>query len=173
MVWSISISSGGWEQIRTELEKMSSEKLAKAIGDFNFEMHRKDRHHRGFHKWEKLVDLPHDILVDTAFECVEITNTCENGGFIYWIDPDGCHTFCLHDWRLDLERGEIVKYCRGCGQYEDPTPEEVAYAEESILPVDVPHRFIGICSSCRIREIVRDGLCRHCIELDSHRRVAI
>ena len=38
---------------------------------------------------KRLENLPQDILVDRAFELVEQTNTCENGGYGYWIDREG------------------------------------------------------------------------------------
>jgi hypothetical protein len=39
----------------------------------------------------RLERLPHDILVDRAFELVEQNNACENGGHGYWIDREGFH----------------------------------------------------------------------------------
>jgi hypothetical protein len=47
--------------------------------------------------FEQLMDKPHDVLVDIAFKLVEENNTCDNGGYNYWIDKQGCHTVSLTD----------------------------------------------------------------------------
>ena len=103
MAWSISISSEGWSDIRSSLEKWSVEELAAALADYNYEIWHGgfDRpanvKHRGAWKKEKYLDLAHDILVDICFDCIEETNTCDNGGYFYWIDPEGYHKVEITD----------------------------------------------------------------------------
>ena len=46
---------------------------------------------------ERLKQLPHDILVDRAYELIEQNGTCDNGGWAYWIDREGFHTVELHE----------------------------------------------------------------------------
>jgi hypothetical protein len=96
MAWSISITAEGWADIREKLEGWSREALIAAITDDKFEMvyekAAQEHAQRTFDAEQKrLENLPHDILADRAFELVEQTNTCENGGFGYWIDREGFH----------------------------------------------------------------------------------
>lgn len=96
MAWEISISPDGWQTIRDELEQWDKDDLIEAICDDRFEMvYEKvgyDHAQRAFDAERKrLESLPHDILVDRAFELVEVNCTCENGGFGYWIDREGFH----------------------------------------------------------------------------------
>lgn len=44
---------------------------------------------------KRLQDLPHDVLAERAFELIEQNNTCDNGGFVYWIDREGFHKVWL------------------------------------------------------------------------------
>lgn len=101
MAWAISISAEGWQQIRTELESWSRESLITAITDDTFEHveERADQHHAtraASAERKRLADLPHDLLADRAFELVEQNNTCDNGGFGYWIDREGVHKVHLN-----------------------------------------------------------------------------
>lgn len=41
---------------------------------------------------ENLDVLAHDNLVDAAIESIEKNDTCDNGGFNFWIDREGIHT---------------------------------------------------------------------------------
>ena len=85
MAWEISITAEGWQDIRDDLEQWDKEDLIEAICDnlfeMVFEMAGQDHAQRAFDaEKERLKALPHDILVDRAFELVEVYNTCENGG---------------------------------------------------------------------------------------------
>jgi len=102
MAWEISITAEGWQEIRDELERWEDEDLIAAICDDKFEaVYEKagqDRAQLAFDaEKQRLENLPHDLLVDRAFELVEQTNTCENGGFGYWIDREGFHVVWLTD----------------------------------------------------------------------------
>jgi hypothetical protein len=96
MAWSISISAEGWQDIRDKLDDWSREALIEAIVDDKFEIvydkagqELADRAANA--ERERLADLPHDILADRAFELIETNNTCDNGGWAYWIDREGYH----------------------------------------------------------------------------------
>jgi hypothetical protein len=102
MAWSISITAEGWNEIREKFESWTSKALIDAIADDKFEMvyekagqERAERAATAERK--RLEDLPHDILVDRAYELSEANNTCDNGGWAYWIDREGCHKVQLGD----------------------------------------------------------------------------
>ena len=103
MAWSISITAEGWDKIREALEAWSVEQLAAALADYNFEKWHgtfgrpANPRHRGAWRSKRLSRLPHDILVDACFAAIEDTNTCDSGGWAYWIDPEGCHKVMLDD----------------------------------------------------------------------------
>lgn len=103
MAWEISITDEGLGEIYEALERMSSEALAKALADYNYERFHgtfgvpANPHHIGKWDWKKLACLPHDILVEACFDCIGEVNTCDNGGYAYWIDPEGYHKVTLSD----------------------------------------------------------------------------
>ena len=96
MAWEISISAEGWTEIREELESWTREALIEAITDDTFEAvyTKAGQHHaeRAANAEKKRLErLPHDLLVDRAFELIEQNNTCDNGGWAFWIDREGYH----------------------------------------------------------------------------------
>ena len=96
MAWAISITVEGWQQIRDELAKWSKKRLINAIVDDKFEavLERAGHHHAEqavAAERRRLRRVPHDVLVDRAFELVEETDTCDNGGWAYWVDRKGHH----------------------------------------------------------------------------------
>ncbi len=102
MAWSISITAEGWQEIREQLETWDREALIAAITDDKFEMvfEKAGEHHAGraaAAERERLEPVPHDLLVDRAFELIEQNDTCDNGGWAYWIDREGFHKVRLHD----------------------------------------------------------------------------
>ena len=102
MAWSISITSAGWAEIRDELETWDREALIAGITDDKFEMvHEKAGEHHASRAAEaerkRLANIPHDLLVDRAFELIEQNDTCDNGGWAYWIDREGFHKVHLTD----------------------------------------------------------------------------
>lgn len=80
MAWSISIADEGWIKIREALKVMSFESLCEAVGD-----------HNDFCEGER------DILEDQAFDCIHKVDTCDNGGFNYWIDQEGYNKVYIED----------------------------------------------------------------------------
>lgn len=100
MVWKISITAEGWAEIREQLEQSSRDDLIAAICDDKFEsvFATADSHHAeraATAERKRLQDWPHDVLVDRAFELIEENNTCDNGGWAYWIDRAGYHKVVL------------------------------------------------------------------------------
>ena len=100
MAWEISISANGWADIREKLEVWGRTRLINAISDDKFEMvlaEAGEEHARKARRAERkrLAGLPQDILADRAFELIEQNNTCDNGGFAYWIDREGFHKVFL------------------------------------------------------------------------------
>jgi len=96
MAWEISISANGWADIREKLEVWGRTRLINAISDDKFEMvlAEADEEHAVKAKRaerKRLAALPKDILVDRAYELIEQNNTCDNGGWAYWIDREGFH----------------------------------------------------------------------------------
>ena len=76
MAWEISISAEGWAEIREQLETWDRNALVAAIADDKFEavFQQADQHHAeraGNAESERLENLPHDLLVDRAFELIE------------------------------------------------------------------------------------------------------
>ena len=100
MAWEISISAVGWQQIRDKLDQWDRAALISAITDDTFERIEQiaGQHHaqRAANAERKRIeDLPHDVLADRAFELIEQNNTCDNGGFGYWVDREGYHKVWL------------------------------------------------------------------------------
>ena len=100
MAWAISIAVEGWQQIRDELAKWSKRRLIDAIVDDKYEavLERAGHHHAeqaAAAERRRLRRVPHDVLVDRAIELVEQTDTCDNGGWAYWVDREGHHKVCL------------------------------------------------------------------------------
>lgn len=96
MAWEISISTDGWSEIRDQLETWDRESLTLAICDNTFERvfdKAGEQHARRAADAEKerLELIDHDSLVDRAFELIEQHNTCDIGGWAYWIDREGYH----------------------------------------------------------------------------------
>ena len=103
MAWEISIKQEGWQELHKQCHLQDKETLAKGLADYNYETFHgtfnktPNPHHKGYWNWKKLVTLPHDILADAVYKCIETVNTCDNGGFKYWIDWEGYHTITLPD----------------------------------------------------------------------------
>ena len=100
MGWSISITAEGWTEIREKLDSWSREALIAAITDDKFEMVLEkagQQHAERAAEAERtrLADLLHDVLADRAYELIEQNNTCDNGGWAYWIDREGFHKVWL------------------------------------------------------------------------------
>ena len=100
MAWEISISVEGWSEIREKLDDWNRDDLIAAITDDKFEaVYEKagmDHAKRaGDAERKRIEDLPHDVLADRAFGLIEQNNTCDNGGFGYWIDREGYHKVWL------------------------------------------------------------------------------
>ena len=105
MAWEISITQDGWQEIHDELSnqrKWPKAMLIHAIADDLFEAleHSTDLDLAKLIKQietrkKELRKLYRNNLVDIAFELIEKNNTCDNGGFAYWIDREGYHKVYL------------------------------------------------------------------------------
>jgi hypothetical protein len=96
MAWSISISPEGWSEIHEALETWTEEALINAIADDKFEaVYKKaDLNHAtraADAERKRLESVPHDLLVDLAYDLISQNDTSDNGGFSYWVDREGCH----------------------------------------------------------------------------------
>jgi hypothetical protein len=102
MAWEISISSEGWAEIRDKLEGWSRNQLIDAIADDKFELVYANAalEHAELAanaERKRLANLPIDVLADRAFELIETNNTCDNGGWNYWVDREGYHKVSLEE----------------------------------------------------------------------------
>ena len=100
MAWEISITAEGWQQIRDKLDDWDRAALIAAITDDTFERVEQvaGQHHAqraADAERKRLEHLPHDVLADHVYELIEQTNTCDNGGFGYWVDRGGYHKVWL------------------------------------------------------------------------------
>lgn len=89
MAWSISISSEGWALILEACHQQTKSFLIRAI-----KAHAIQNKIKGRSKWH-LHNLAHETLSDYAYELIHDTNTCDNGGFKYWIDPKGFYKIAI------------------------------------------------------------------------------
>lgn len=83
MAGSICISPNGWEQLYDACHKQNKTWLFEAVNEARSQNNQKRLPRKLLKK------LAQDTLADEAFGWIEKTNTCENGGFSYWIDPKG------------------------------------------------------------------------------------
>lgn len=83
MAWSICITPEGWEEIYECCHKQSKTWLFQAINEAR-QQQKEKRHPRRLFK-----NLGQDSLADEAFRWIERTNTCQNGGYGYYIDREG------------------------------------------------------------------------------------
>lgn len=101
MAWSISMSAEGWDDIYKSLSRWSKERLINAIADDYYE----DLEQQGKFPEEinaevedykgKISKLTQDVLVDTAFTLIRQNDSCDNGGWAFWIDRNGYHRVSL------------------------------------------------------------------------------
>ena len=106
MAWSISITPEGWQNIRKELETWHSDRIIDALADDEYEAVEDENRARPADEFVNPADahakkratldkLDHSDLVDAAMDAIENNNTCDNGGFRYWIDREGYHGVTL------------------------------------------------------------------------------
>lgn len=103
MAWEISISQEGWAEIESKLKEWSKERLVEALSDDYLEyleeedtetpyLHMKEMEDKVNQYRKQLNDIyDQESLAEEALLMVERNNTCDNGGFAYWIDREGYH----------------------------------------------------------------------------------
>jgi len=101
MAWEISITQEGWGELYDACHLMERDELIDALADDYWEKHA----HKGFandfnrrffeYAYIMVKFAPQDALADAAFDLIAENNTCDNGGFTYWIDREGYHTVQL------------------------------------------------------------------------------
>ncbi|BAV04428.1 hypothetical protein SAMN05421788_110162 [Filimonas lacunae] len=89
MAWSISITPEGWSMIREACHQQTRTFLIQAIQEASSQLRIKGRSKINWHLAST------ETLADKAFSLIEQTNTCDNGGFYYWIDLKGYYKMHL------------------------------------------------------------------------------
>jgi hypothetical protein len=118
MVWSISITNEGWDLIGKALEEKTCNWLIKALVADSMEKAElvampKNPNHSKAQRLDNLsaryrqayfiqgcreyYGTDKDMLVDACLRLMEENDTCENGGFEYWIDKEGYFTVIIED----------------------------------------------------------------------------
>jgi len=89
MAWSISISAEGWQQICEACHTSTRDFLLEAINETA------NQNGTGGITSEAEAFISHESLADIVFQLIQETNTCDNGGFHYWIDPKGIYKISI------------------------------------------------------------------------------
>lgn len=102
MSWEISITADGWQELRAAVHRLPRSELVTAILDDRIGKveSRGGLYHgirAGLARWRNLRWAAHDTLADCAFDLMTENNTCDNGGYRYWIDAEGYHKVTLPD----------------------------------------------------------------------------
>jgi len=115
MSWEISHSAEAWSNAYANLEDKTQKWLAEACAtvaadrqesldktfwDACWDLGIDDSNIDNVPNWRwsydralsQLADVPHDVLVDEAFRYIEANNTCDNGGFNFYVDTGGFYT---------------------------------------------------------------------------------
>lgn len=99
MAWEsgVSYNAALADAVRDVLETKDTTWLATALANDKyariFSGNYNPKHGRAFDRYlARFSELPHDMLVDACMDCAERTNTADNGGYVIWIDKDGCST---------------------------------------------------------------------------------
>jgi hypothetical protein len=100
--WLHSTAAGYKDTLRERLDNKSDEWLAKALADTHFE---KNQEKESLTKTEMdlqnsdylVGNFSHQMLVDKCFKAALSTNTCDNGAWKVWIDPEGYHRIYMGD----------------------------------------------------------------------------
>lgn len=104
MAWDISITAEGWNDIYNACHELDKDRLINAIADNYFEKLEEqgfaynESNKRALKLRYKLDQYcAQDTLADTAYSLIKSNNTCDNGGYAYWIDKKGYHKVYLTD----------------------------------------------------------------------------
>jgi len=83
MAWSHSYTAQAYVDAQHVLETWDKSDLVAAILEYNVQT---GKHSTGK---ELLMRLPIDVLVQSCMDAIRDTNTCDNGAWAMWIDPEG------------------------------------------------------------------------------------
>lgn len=89
MAWSISITPEGWSALYEACHAQDASFLRRAIIE-----NARQRKIKGRSKW-RLGRLRQQTLADWAYDLIKDNDTCDNGGFKYWVDPAGYYKIVL------------------------------------------------------------------------------
>ena len=145
MAWNISISADGWAGLRAALEAKPREWLIKALTDDRFEQVEQasgsaEHASRAADALRKRLEetgddgVPYasiEALANDAYEALERNDTCDNGGFLYWVDREGYHKVSPFD-RCDAG---LVSECTGYFDPDDAPWHDDRYTGERVCPV--------------------------------------
>ena len=89
MAWSISITPEGWNEIYEACHASEKQFLLEAINETAAQ--------KGIAgiSVEAGNEISQESLADLVFQIIHDTNTCDDGGFKYWIDPKGYYKITL------------------------------------------------------------------------------
>ncbi|GGH59678.1 hypothetical protein HNQ91_000683 [Filimonas zeae] len=91
MAWSVSITPEGWQLIYNACHDQKRTFLIGAIRE-----HATQNKVRGRSGWS-LYKLSTECLANWVYELIQETDTCDNGGFRYWIDPKGYYKIPIEE----------------------------------------------------------------------------
>ena len=83
MAWSISLSPEGWLLVSKACLTKSKQWLFAAVNEARRQTTQKP------HTKKRYRLISQDELAEEAYQFIRQTNTCDNGGFKYWIDEEG------------------------------------------------------------------------------------
>ncbi|RFM34412.1 hypothetical protein [Chitinophaga silvisoli] len=89
MAWSISITPEGWNEIYEACHGCEKHFLLEAINETAIQ-----KGIPGISE-DAAKEISHEALANIVFEIIQETDTCDNGGFKYWIDPKGFYKIDL------------------------------------------------------------------------------
>ncbi|WPV67513.1 hypothetical protein [Chitinophaga sp. LS1] len=89
MAWSISITPEGWNEIYQACHASEKQFLLQAINETALR--------KGIPGMsdEAAKEVSQESLANLVFKIIQETNTCDNGGFSYWIDPGGIYKITI------------------------------------------------------------------------------
>jgi hypothetical protein len=98
MAWSISHTTEAWENARHNLFHWRKCDLVDALYESESQIIEQYPDRTKLKKPTGITilrTLPKDILIDSIIEMIGIHNTCSNGGYEFYIDPEGWYSVAI------------------------------------------------------------------------------